>query len=84
MVILEITLIFLLSLLFSILTVFSKTKIVWSLLAMICWFILSLTYMLSSPLVAGLSFLWFGIGLIFLITFIANLFEILKMRKEEW
>ena len=81
----EIILITNITLLFSILYfVVQQTlgKIILSIITAICWFSLGLGFIIATPTLLALSFLFFGIGLVFIVLFFVSTFDTIKESRR--
>jgi len=64
---------------------FSLEKIICNTLATLCWFISGIVHIAASPSTSplfALAYLWFGIGIIFLLLMFVDVFSTLKYKRE--
>ena len=81
MVEVELTIIFVLSLALSLLYEL-KGGVPFGVFAWICWWVLAWMYLAANPLVPALTWLWMGIGTIYMLRMFFDLIEMKSLRRE--
>ena len=81
----EILVIVAISIIFAILYLMSEdfeTRMLTATISIICWFALGLTWIASTPTFTGLSYLFFGIGLVFVFFTFNDAYELTKKKGQ--